>query len=350
MSFFRTRLQILLSSLAVCSLTTAYADFIAPSAVDMWDGYEIPWFTGPLLSPSAHVVTAGHINIQPYLFATTTFGIYNSHWNRSDTPDFVSINSITPIQIGLTEWMDIQIVPSMYWQYSEGASAIMQGDLPVILDFQLLKDSQDNYFPAIKLSIREIIPTGNYQRLNPNKMGADATGSGSWTTSVGLSFSRLFHIYKTHFLSARFNMNVVYFAPTFVHDFNVYGGGQGARGWIYPGLNYTALFGFEYNFSKHWALALDILSTWENRTKFSGNGGFIPTNNAVTHDTGIFPGLADALSATIGLPSSASISLAPAIEYMFNSSLGFITGAWFSIAGRNSGQFASGIFSLNYYY
>ncbi len=48
-------------------------------------------------------------------------------------------------------------------------------------------------------------------------------------------------------------------------------------------------------------------------------------------------------------PTSAQFSIAPAIEYNWNANIGIIFGSWFTLAGKNSTQFTSGVFAFNYY-
>ena len=36
-----------------------------------------PWYTGPLLTPSAHILPPGYFNIQPYLFLTNNYARFN---------------------------------------------------------------------------------------------------------------------------------------------------------------------------------------------------------------------------------------------------------------------------------
>ncbi len=47
-----------------------------PDESIVFEKCEDPWFTGPLLAPSAHVVPGGYINLEPYLFYTVTTGAY----------------------------------------------------------------------------------------------------------------------------------------------------------------------------------------------------------------------------------------------------------------------------------
>ncbi len=315
-----------------------------------WGPNQAPWFTGPLLTPSAAVVTGGNFNLEPYLYVDSIFGSYDSSGHTQSEPHFTQVNMQVSIQLGLNRWMDLVIIPQMYWNHVDGAKSLEMGDTVMGFDFQLLSASYSNWAPNIKLAIRESIPTGNYQNLNASKNGTDASGTGSYSTTAGLVFSRLFHLYRTHFLSVRFSSSFTYHAPTFVHELNTYGGGTSTRGWIYPGNTYLLLLGLEYNLTKHWALAMDVAALWNNKTRFSGEKGFVAGTNLPASVVRRFGKFFNLTESSIGSSSSRQFSLAPAVEYLFNPSVGMIAGVWFTIAGRNTSQFANGVVALNYYY
>lgn len=116
--------------------------------------------------------------------------------------------------------------------------------------------------------------------------------------------------------------------------FNTYGGARNTRGVVYPGNTFTADAAIQYNFTKQWAFACDLIYGHGNKNRFSGKRG---TNR-------------DGTKANMTAPSNEQWSLAPAIEYNFSQTLGLIAGPWFTFAGRNSAQFASGVIALNMYF
>ena len=294
---------------------------------------EGPWFTGPLLTPSGHIVPIGYFDLEPYLFITDIHERYDSEWHTRSVPKIFEVDPLLFTQIGLTEKIDFTITPGFFYARSQGRSTTQFDDLPLGFDFQLVKDLPDGWWPAVKLSINESFPTGKYQKLDPKKNGLDAAGSGSYTTSLGIVISRMFHLYQQHYLSSRLNFS--YSIPSHVHvkGFNTYGGGFGTRGTVKPGNSFSLLMGLEYNLSLHWALALDIANVYGNKTTFSGKRGVTSTG----------------ATAKVGGPSFDQVSLAPAIEYNFNQSVGIIAGVWFTVAGRNTGQFTSGTIAINWY-
>lgn len=289
-----------------------------------------PWLMGPLIAPTGEVVTKGHFTFQPYLYFNVNTGIYNSHWKRVSTPNFYNVTLQLETQVGLTEFMDFQIVPAVLYNHTEGESATRFGDFPLIFDFQLLSVDKYKWFPGIKLGITETFPTGKYQKLNPKKLDTDASGLGSFSTGVDLVFYKVYHIHKHHFLSMTASVQYTYFAPVHVKGLSVYEGTPDTHGKVYPGNTTTAIVSFEYTLTQNWVLSLDNIYTHENKDRFKGSPGFIAP---------FIPGV-------VGRPSSEQLSFAPAIEYNFSEHYGFMAGSLFSAAGRNALDFYSAILSF----
>jgi hypothetical protein len=291
-----------------------------------------PWFTGPIIAPSGHVIPFGHANIEPYFYTNVATGAYNSHWKSHSTPNFYNLLTQVPIQIGIVPNWDFQFAPQFSWNHIDGASHWALNDLPFAFDYQLVNDVFGEWWPAIKLSFKASIPWGKYQKLNPNDKGTDDGGSGSWNPGLGLTFSHLYHFTGVHFLSARLAFG--YTVPNAVHvkGFNAYGGGHHTHGTVYPGYVFNSDIGLEYSLTQRWALALDIYYQHNNHTRFSGHKGST-----------------DGVPNSIGGPSSEQFSLAPAIEYNWSINLGIIAGVWFSVAGRNTADFINGVIAINVY-
>lgn len=294
---------------------------------------EIPWFTGPLLTPSGHVVPTGHFNIEPYLYGATDFGVYNQHWKTQSTPNFYSALVQVPIQFGLPGPFDIQFVPQWSWNHTHGASSWALGDLPVGLDVQLLNESEEGWWPAIKLQLYTNLPIGKYQKLNAHKKLTNADGSGSWLPAVGIVFAHLYHFTGVHFLNVRFNASYTWPTPVHVRGLNVYGGGRHTCGKVFPSQELDVLLGLEYSLTQRWVLAFDAQYAHFNRTRFKGQKG-----------------KTDGVPNVVGGPSSEQFGIAPAIEYNWSAYIGIIAGCWFSVAGRNASEFATGIVAFNVYH
>ena len=294
-----------------------------------------PWLTGPLIAPIGPVVPYGHFDIESYLYFTAITGVYNKSWEAVSSPEnFYSLSLEIPFFLGLTSWCDINITPQISYNMVSNQSAFNFGDLTVGFDFQLLGADFTPYFPGILLSVREVFPTGDFQYLQPRKLGANKMGGGTFATQFDLIFYKVFHLSGLHWMSATLSAQYTVNTSVDVHGFNVYGGGFGTRGTARPGDNFQGILSFEYSLTQNWALALDNVYTYTKETQFCG-----------------IPGISySGTLAEVGCPSSEQFSIAPAIEYNFSSEFGIIGGCWFSILGRNSAVFQSGIVNIEYGY
>ncbi len=291
-----------------------------------------PWFTGPLLTPSALVVPYGKVNIEPYVYLKTRKASYDAHGHSKNQPKFTEYNPQLICYIGVTECISFQFTPQLVSSRTEGQSSTHIGDLPLGFDFQLFAQNERPW-AALKFYIRETLPTGHYQKLDPSNLGTDASGKGSFATQAGFIFSKEFHYSTWHYLRPRLALFGQYSHPVHVRGFNSYGGGFGAAGKVFPGAEYTALLGLEYSLSQRWALALDIKDVYNQKVRFKGQKG-IGLNGA---------------PASLGGGSSYQLSVAPALEYNFNEKMGLIGGSWFTLAGRNSTDFLTWVIAFNYY-
>jgi len=297
----------------------------------------LPWFTGPILAPATNVVGEGAYNIEPYFFATKNPSIYDNDWHADEIPEQWSLQLQTPVWVGLTDWCDVSISPTLFWNHKAvGGGNWAQGDLVANIHFQIWhQDWSDASLPSVKIGLSETVPTGKYRNLNPKKFTTDLGGSGSWVTGAELVVGQVVHIYRYQFLSWRLAGRCSFFNSTVhVKGYDAYGGGLGANGKIHPGINGGIDFAIEYSVSRNWAFALDIAGYWQSKSKFHGKGG-----------TNFLSG-----TPTVVARSSAILyTLAPGVEYNWNENLGIITGVWFTVAGKNISKFYSYVFAVNWY-
>ena len=298
-----------------------------------------PWFTGPLLAPSANVVPLGSVNVEPYLFLIGNSGEYDPNWAFQETPFFWTYGFNPIVQFGIAPGVDFLVAPFAYFHETESQHSWAIGDTQVGVGFELLRES--SYWPSMKLGIRELFPTGKYRNLDPTKLQTDAGGLGSYVSIIGLTIGKLTQIRDDHYLEAR--LFCAYSIPSSVYlkGFNTYGGDFGTKGTYYPSQYFTADLAMEYSFTKNWAFALDVLYLYGTKSRFKGipGAGLTPGNPEFSDDG------ADSLTTGV----STQISLAPAIEYNWNSSWGVIAGCWFTVAGKNSSVFQSGVIAVNYF-
>ncbi len=291
-----------------------------------------PWFTGPLLTPSAHIVPVGYYNVEPYLFYNSNTGNYNNDWQGISHPHFNRVTLLPLLYIGITEWMDFLFAPRASWKTTEGRSHYTFDDLNIHIGFQILEDTKTNSLPAIKLVIQENFPTGKYQKGDPAALGTDIGGDGSYQTSVGIVFGRMLELPNCHFLSLRLSGLGTYSTPVGVKGINAFGGAPNTDARVYIGQTYLGLFGLEYSFTQNWVFAFDAQALYQTPTTYKGFPGTLPNGEI----------------APLGNGESLQFSIAPALEYNFSAALGLIGGVWFSFAGKNAPRFFSGVIALNY--
>jgi hypothetical protein len=294
-----------------------------------------PWLTGPLIAPPGTAIPYGDLLFKTYLFFTADTGAYNRHWKEEPSRrNLYSLSLQGFYFFGLTPWCDLNIVPRYFYQRSGGAHSAFCGDLTVGLDFQLLDPERTPYFPGIKLAVREVFPTGNFEYLRPRKLLTDLTGRGTFATQFDLVLYKLFHLHRLNWLSATLSAEYTINTPVDVHGFNAYGGGFGATGRALPGNVFEATVSFELTLSRSWALSFDTVYNFEDAAAFFGREG-------ISLDGALAP---------VGRPCSTRLSLAPAVEYNFGSHFGIIAGAYFSVLGKNSDAFRGGAINFNYLY
>lgn len=289
-----------------------------------------PWYSGPIVTGSAHVMKPGKANIQPYLFVTDNYARYDAETTARHIPDFVVINPFISSQIGIISWMSCSL--GLQWVHNKqsGQHATNVGDTSFGLNFALLKETP--YKPAIRLSVTEAFPTGHYQHFDPKKGGVASTGAGSYQTTFTFNVSKIVWWIVTHPMNFRTSLNYTVLSHVHVEGFNTYGGGFGTKGTVRPGSSFTGNLGYEFSFTQNWAFALDAVYSFAWANKFSGKAGVTSTG----------------APATVGGPFSESFSLAPAIEYNPYANLSFIAGPWFTVWGKNTLDYISGIFSFSY--
>lgn len=291
-----------------------------------------PWLTGPLLSPFGYVIDTGHMNFEPYLYANKAYGRYNKHWKGNSTESLYNLSTQLYTWFGIAHRWDIEIAPVFSWNHTSGASHWVVNDMPVLLEYQILYEKKNRWYPAIKFALLATIPLGKYQKLNPKDKGTDFAGTGNWMPGAEIVFQRLLTLPGNRYLVLHYTIDYTFSTSVPVKGYNAYGGGQHTRGKVYPGSSLLTILGVEYSINKNWGLSFDMQYLHQNRTRFKGHKG-------MTLDV---PNI-------IGYASSEQLSLAPAVEYSWSNNLGLIAGAWFSIAGRNAPEFATGIIAINIY-
>lgn len=301
----------------------------------------IPWFTGPLITPSANVVPRGSYNVEPYIYMFAYTAAYQKDWSVEGTPNIYALTLQCPSIVGLTPWMDISFVPTVSWQWCKNKYNMEMNDFIINLDFAPYTAPPGSWTPNVRLTVGETFPTGRYRHLGPNELGTDVGGKGSFQQNAEIMIGQTYHIQGESWWDYRLGVIFNYFVPVHVKGFNTYGGGSKCDGTVYPGSLLTSALGVEVGLDYHWALACDFVAQWTARDRFVGNDGFaegdkkVPNRFRSTHH------------AVVGQGSQFVFTVAPALEYNWNEVWGIVFGSWMTVAGKSTPVFYSGIFALD---
>jgi len=185
------------------------------------------------------------------------------------------------------------------------------------------------WIPSSSLVLGETLPTGKYDRLGARP--AEGIGAGVYTTTLGLYSQYFFWLPTGRILRTRLDLSYAIPGSGSVQDVSVYGTSQGFRGRAKPGDSFIADAAGEYSITRHWVLALDVLYEHDSSTRI--NGVQLP---AAASGLGSPPVGLPPVQIALSSGASHSWSLAPALEYNFNSRIGVIAGAKLTVTGRNT--------------
>lgn len=289
-----------------------------------------PWYAGPLITPSPHVLEPGLVNVQPYLFITNNYGEYTRSGSSRSIPTLFQVNPSVVAQFGIVKHLSFMAVVQGLYSKQNDKSSFNYMDTTLRLNIEILKEQAHK--PAIAFTIAETFPSGKYQRLDPGNGGLDTTGAGAYQTTFSFNIGKVVWWIPSHPMNVRFSLNYAVASNVHVRSFNAYGGGYGTDGTVKVGDNVTLDFGYEYSFTKKWVIACDAVYTYTASSTFSGNPGIDKEGNP----------------ASVGSPFNDQLSFAPALEYNPTENLGILAGVWVSAWGRNSSQFVSGVLTLEY--
>ena len=295
--------------------------------------YADPWFTGPILAPAGHTIPRGHTNLEVYGLDVFTNGQYNSSGHVISVPLFKSIIVNPLVTHGFTDWMDFQLSVPYAFNSTQEVNYNRITDTAAGIGIQLVEQKKHQYLPDLRLFIQETFPTGKYEELNPQLLGTDATGLGSYRTQVALNFQYLAELFNLHYLRTRLMLSHLYSSPVHVMGFNSFGGSEITNGTVNSGAENNVDLAFEYTLTQNWVAVME---------------GYYSQGQS-----SIFNGILDDIHSGRALPLSDKyyeVGLAPALEYNFTSNVGVIGGVWFPVAGKNTSHFLTYVLAINAYW
>lgn len=292
----------------------------------------VPLYAGTQLAFYSTNVAPGYLSVQPFIFGFQKQGFYAKNWSLDRQKKIDGLSMTLVLETGIIDDLDISLILNGEYTHYANTHSWLYSDTEVYLGWQILRDKKGKWVPDLRFLLGENFPTGKFRQLNPRKGGSDISGLGTYQTIFLLVVSKVLYFFPKHPFD--FNLNIFYFLPTRtkVTGINLYGGAPTTRGTVLPGGLFIVNLGLEYSVNRAWALGMDIHYVHQNKSSFSGNPGK----------------LKDGSFASMGLPSSEQISLAPCIEYSWDENLSVAAGPWFTIAGRNSQQFCGVLANVFY--
>ncbi len=205
--------------------------------------------------------------------------------------------SLLPIY-GIAQDLEIAgEVPFIYnWKSQSGRSAQDGGvgDMALKMKYRLSEGETDGWAPSVSTIGRVRFPTGKYENLSPDKMGADAAGSGAYLFTLGINIGKCTGQWQV-------TANLWYNWPleTTIDGVKTKEGNF----WFY------ALSG-EYAVSKHWSVLLEFYGQEQGKTEIDGR--------------------------TVDQSESRVLNVLPGIGWDISEKMYMMAGCSFPLLGKNS--------------
>lgn len=286
------------------------------------------WWTGPLLAASPVTLPQGHFLIEPYLFDAIPHGHYDRNGTRiSGGQHSNNYGSQSYVLYGLVDRVTVGLIPRFGFNdpgQGRSSSGVGVGDLTLQASYGLTRFEEGSWIPSTAFVFQETLPAGKYDRLGDRP--ADGLGSGVYSTTLALYSQYFFWMPNGRILRTRFDFSYSLAGSAPVRDVSVYGTEEGFRGRVRPGNSAVFDAAAEYSLTRNWVLALDV-----EYARFSNTRVF-----------GLLP-----VQVELNSGPGHTWSLAPAIEYNFNSRVGIIAGAKLTVGGRNASAVVIPVAAIN---
>jgi hypothetical protein len=288
---------------------------LEPAAKEGAKEEEVPPTFGPIVTDTAVPIEKGHFAIQPTFGYSAVLDSFNGSWNRTSAGgDFRSFGMDWKLTYGPIENMEVYVV--IPWVYNRGrdvdepgpngersASSSGLGDVNLTLKYRLMRETPT--IPTVTVLFSTDFPTGRYKDLDPNLLGTDTVGGGSYVFTTGLNLSKYV---KPFILYA----NLWYSFPTTYRD------DEGGR---YPSDFITFNVAAEYPLIEKWVALLELTSHWGVGRMFG------PPHN---------------------VPTDSLISIVPGIEYMATDKFSLALGLNIDLVGKDTDAAIGPLFSMVY--
>jgi hypothetical protein len=191
------RLILTLIFLLSCFNILSYAQ--DEPAEEEWD----PVSAGTLITWTAPVCAKGELVVQPFFYYTRTRGSFDAEGKYQSLPagdKKYQYQEQLFMQYGITDRLEIDAEAFYQQNYvrQDGASAHSSGLADSYLYLRYCAIEEKKWIPHLTGILQLKMPTGKYQKLNPDKLGTDSMGTGSWDPGFGFNLSKKFKPFIIH--------------------------------------------------------------------------------------------------------------------------------------------------------
>lgn len=154
-----------------------------------------PPSAGPVTTWTAPVCSKGDFVTQPIMFFVNARGTYDNSGDYSSLPDddkSTSNQFVIFMQYGITDRLELdgQVVYQKNFTRQAGLEADSAGLGDSYLFARYCLKEETSNLPQVTLVGQLKMPTGKFESLNPDALGTDARGSGSYDPGLGLIMTK----------------------------------------------------------------------------------------------------------------------------------------------------------------
>jgi hypothetical protein len=262
----------------------------------LWTGIGAADPVGPLVADFADTTDPGKFILQAAPSMVIRTGEFDQNGNVRYLPsgdrDYSFAVPVLPIYGIMKDWEISGEVPFIYnWKSQSGQSAQEGniGDAALKTKYRLFEGGEEGWQPSVSMVGRVRFPTGKFESLNPERMGVDSMGSGSYMYSLGINVGKWTKKWQV-------TANLWYNWPqeTTMDGVKTKAGNF----WYY------ALAG-EYALTEKWSLILEFYGQEQGKTEIESR----PVDNSNSRVLYVLPGLGWDISKKMFLMAGCSFPL-----------------------------------------
>ena len=185
----------------------------APASASPTQATEEEWnppSAGPITTWTAPLCGKGKVSVQPFFFYNMTRGQFDSKGDYKSLPDGDKQSQYQEqilLKYGFTDKLELaaQTIYQQNYIKQGGLSAhdAGLGDSLLLLRYCTCNEKEKGWLPDIDGMFQLKVPTGKYQHLDPNKLGADLNGAtsspGAWAPGIGIDMTKKLKPFILHF-------------------------------------------------------------------------------------------------------------------------------------------------------